>query len=198
MAEEIEIEMEEQDVPVGSIEAKDDFAVAPPGHSLTQDNSKWAWGKPPQDVDPEVVLEKAIRGLKNKKTQQEMQKLLFAGVSVETMVEGYILQGFHEGKFTPDVGLLIKAPLAIVIADMAERNSIPYRMFENNDAGQEGVMDDKTFFRMIKTNNPRMFEYIRESVNQAIRQGNEPLPEETEENFLNMNPPTEETEEEKI
>jgi len=197
MAEEMEMEIEEQDAPVGSIEAKDDFAVAPPGHSLTEDNSKWAWGKPPQDVDPEIVLEKAIKGLKNKKTQQEMQKLLFAGVSVETMVEGYIFQGFQEGKFTPDVGLLIKAPLAIVIADMAEQNSIPYRMFENNDAGQEGVMDDKTFFRMIKTNNPRMFEYIRESVNQSIREGNEPQPED-EENFLNMNPPTEETEEEEI
>lgn len=197
MAEEMEMEIEEQDAPVGSIEAKDDFAVAPPGHSLTEDNSKWAWGKPPQDVDPEIVLEKAIKGLKNKKTQQEMQKLLFAGVSVETMVEGYIFQGFQEGKFTPDVGLLIKAPLAIVIADMAEQNSIPYRMFENNDAGQEGVMDDKTFFRMIKTNNPRMFEYIRESVNQSIREGNEPQPED-EENFLNMNPPTEETKEEEI
>ena len=193
----MEMEIEEQDAPVGSIEAKDDFAVAPPGHSLTEDNSKWAWGKPPQDVDPEIVLEKAIKGLKNKKTQQEMQKLLFAGVSVETMVEGYIFQGFQEGKFTPDVGLLIKAPLAIVIADMAEQNSIPYRMFENNDAGQEGVMDDKTFFRMIKTNNPRMFEYIRESVNQSIREGNEPQPED-EENFLNMNPPTEETKEEEI
>ena len=46
--------------PVGSVEAKDDFAIAPPGHSLTQDNSKWAWGRPPQDVDPEIVLEKAI------------------------------------------------------------------------------------------------------------------------------------------
>jgi len=66
MAEEMEMEMEEQDAPVGSIEAKDDFAIAPPGHSLTQDNSKWAWGKPPQDVDPEIVLEKAIKGLKNK------------------------------------------------------------------------------------------------------------------------------------
>jgi len=197
MAEEMEMEIEEQDAPVGSIEAKDDFAVAPPGHSLTEDNSKWAWGKPPQDVDPEIVLEKAIKGLKNKKTQQEMQKLLFTGVSVETLVEGYILQGFQEGKFTPDVGLLIKAPLAIVIADMAEQNSIPYRMFENNDAGQEGVMDDKTFFRMIKTNNPRMFEYIRESVNQSIREGNEPRPE-AEENFLNMNPPTEEIKEEEI
>ena len=115
---------------VGSIEAKDDFAIAPVGHSLTLDNTKWAWGRPPQMVDPEIVLKEAIRKLNVKKTRQEMEKLLLTGVSVETMVEGYILQGFHEGMFTPDVGLLIKAPLAITIANMAEESSIPYRMFE--------------------------------------------------------------------
>ena len=51
----------------GSIEAKDDFAVAPPGHSLTIDNTQWAWGNPPSDVDPEIVLTKAINSLKKTK-----------------------------------------------------------------------------------------------------------------------------------
>ena len=88
--------MEEQmQIPVGSVEAKDDFAVAPPGHSLVDDNEKWAWGKPPQLVDPEQALEDAIEGLKKPKVQTEMQKLLFGGVSIEVMVEGYILQSFH-------------------------------------------------------------------------------------------------------
>ena len=174
----------------GTIEAKDQFAVAPPGHSLTIDNTRWAWGNPPQDVDPEIVLTKAINSLKRQKTYDEMLKLLIAGVSVETMVEGYILQGFHDGKFTPDVGLLIKAPLAIVIAGMAEKESIPYRMFENKTAGEEGTMDDETFFKMIKTNNPRMFEFIRENVNESIREGNRP----PEENFLNAQLETKEDE----
>ena len=31
---------------MGTVEAKDDFAVAPPGHSLTIDNTQWAWGNP--------------------------------------------------------------------------------------------------------------------------------------------------------
>tara|TARA_R110000823_G_scaffold190615_2_gene322198 strand:+ start:227 stop:877 length:651 start_codon:yes stop_codon:yes gene_type:complete len=178
--------MEEQmQIPVGSVEAKDDFAVAPPGHSLVDDNEKWAWGKPPQLVDPEQALEDAIEGLKKPKVQTEMQKLLFGGVSIEVMVEGYILQSFHEGKFTPDVGLLIKPPLTMYIANMAEEEGIPYRMFENQDAGEEGVMDDKSFFSMMKQNNPRMFEFIRENVNESIREGN--LPEEEEEsNFMNM------------
>ena len=174
----------------GSIEAKDEFAVAPPGHSLTQDNTRWAWGNPPSDVDPEIVLTKAINSLKKRKVRDEMTKLLLTGVSVETMVEGYILQGFHEGRFTPDVGLLIKPALATVIAGMAEEDKIPYRMFENRDAGDEGKMDDKTFFRMLKVNNPSMFSFIKENINETIREGNKP----PEENFLNAELTTEEEE----
>ena len=133
------IDEEQMEAPRGSIEAKDEFAVAPPGHSLTIDNTKWSWGSPPIDVDPEIVLDKAIKSLEKKKTRDEMLKLLMGGVSIETLVEGYILQGFHEGRFTPDVGLLIKAPLSVVMAHMAEQESIPYRMFENRDAGQENT-----------------------------------------------------------
>ena len=180
-------EMEMQ-APVGSVEAKDPFAVAPPGHSLTEDNSKWAWGKPPQITDPEQALEGAIASLQRPKIRDEMFKLLYTGVSVEVMVEGYILQAFHDGKFMPDVGLLIQPPLGMYIAHMAEEAGIPYRLFENEDAGTEGRMDDETFFSMMKDNNPRMFEFIRENVNESIREGNMPS-EPAEENFMTMDAP---------
>jgi len=183
----------EMEAPVGSIEAKDPFAVAPPGHSLTEDNSKWAWGKPPQIVDPEQALEVAIASLQRPKVRDEMFKLLYTGVSIEVMVEGYVLQAFHDGKFMPDVGLLIQPPLGMYIAHMAEEAGIPYRLFENEDAGTEGQMDDETFFSMMKDNNPRMFEFIRENVNESIREGNMPS-EPTEENFMTMEMPPEEVE----
>ena len=106
--------MNDQEPPArGSIQAKDPFAKAPPGYSLTRVNSQWNWGKPPLDVDPEVVLDKAIRSLNKPSVKEEMLKLMLGGVSIEVMIEGYILQGFHEGRFTPDVGLLIKPPLCI-------------------------------------------------------------------------------------
>ena len=183
----------ETEAPVGSIEAKDPFAVAPPGHSLTEDNSKWAWGKPPQIVDPEQALEVAIASLQKPKVRDEMFKLLYTGVSVEVMVEGYVLQAFHDGKFMPDVGMLIRPPLGMYIAHMAEEAGIPYRLFENDDADTEGQMSDETFFSMMKDNNPRMFEFIRENVNESIRQGNMPS-EPTEENFMTMEMPPEEVE----
>ena len=167
--------------PTGSVEAKDDFAPAPPGHSLTEDNSRWAWGKPQQVVDPEVALEQAINSIKQPKVQLEMVKLLMVGASVEMMVEGYLLQAFHEGRFGPDVGLLIKAPLAFYIASIAEEGNIPYRFFENDDALEKGTMDEETFLIMMKRNNPTMFNYVREEINKGIREGDAPLPE----NFLN-------------
>jgi hypothetical protein len=157
---------------VGTVEAKDDFAPAPPGHSLTEDNSKWAWGKPPQVVDPEIALEQAINAIKDEKTQLEMVKLLMVGASVEMLVEGYLLQAFQEGRFTPDIGLLIKAPLSFYIASVAEEGNIPYRFFENSDALEQDTMNDETFLQMMKQNNPKMFDYIRESVNEGIRKGN--------------------------
>ncbi len=178
------MEVKEQ---VGSVEAKDDFAPPPPGHSLTQDNSRWAWGKPQQVVDPEIALQEAINSIKQPKIQLEMVKLLLTGASIEMMVEGYILQAFHEGRFGPDVGLLIKAPLAFYIASIAEEANIPYRFFENDDALEKGTMDDETFLMMMKQNNPSMFNYIREEINKGIREGDTPKPE----NFLTTKKETE-------
>ena len=182
------MEMMEEKPREGSVQAKDPFAVAPPGHSLTEDNSKWAWGRPPQITDPEVALEGAIKALQKPKLRNEMFKLMYTGVAIEVIVEGYLLQAFHNGKFTPDVGLLIKPPLGLYVAHLAEEEGIPYRLFENENAGQEGVMDDKTFFTMMQQNNPRMFEFIRENVNESIREGNVPS-EPTEENFMTMDVP---------
>ena len=178
-------ETDEQILNRGTIANTDPFAYAPPGHSLTQDNSRWPWGKPPRDADPEVALSRALDGLEKPDVQEEMMKLLMVGVSVEVLVEGYLLQAFQEGKFSPDVAVLIKPVIGLMIADMAEDKGIPFRMFENDNATEQGKMDDETFFRMMKQNNPRMFDFVREKVNQQIREGNAPK-ELEENNFLEM------------
>ena len=160
----------------------EEFNTAPPGHSLTEDNSKWPWGRPPEMVDPDQAMDSLVDKLMDPRKKQEMFKLLMVGVSVEVIVEGMLFQAFRDGRFTPDVGLLIKGPLGIVIADMAEEDNIPYRLFENDNTLDEGDMDDKTFVQMMKDNNPQMFEYIRENLNAAIREGNAPK----EPSFMDM------------
>ena len=177
--------------PVGSVEAKDDFAMAPPGYGLTSDNQRWPWGQPPKDSDPSVVLDKAIAAVSETAAKREMFKLLTVGVSVEVIVEGYIFQGFSDGKFSPDVGLLIKGPLGIAIAGMADKEGIPYRLFENDDQLERNEMDDETFFRMMKKNNPTMFAYISEQINEGLREGYAPQ-EPEEENFMTIKKQTKE------
>mgnify|MGYP001158532507 FL=1 len=174
----------------GTIQNIDPFAAPPPGHSLTQDNSRWAWGQPPKNVDPEIALEEVVEKLTRPKIKQETLKLLMVGISVEVIVEGVIVQGFQEGAFSLDAGLLMKPALGVLIADMAEEEGIPYRLFEKDDPESEGTMDDETFFRMMKENNPNMFSYIQEAVNAGIRAGSTPQ-EPEERGFLT---PQEETE----
>ncbi len=163
----------------------DEFSASPPGHSLTDDNTKWPWGNPPQMVDPNKVLDSMIETMMRPRNKNEMLKLLMVGVSIEVLVEGMLFTGFRDGKFTPDVGLLLKGPLAIMISDIAEQENVPYRMFENDDTLEKNEMDDETFMRMMKQNNPRMFAQIRESLNATIRAGNRPKQPE-DDNFINM------------
>ena len=160
----------------------DQFSAPPAGHSLTEDNTKWPWGNPPEMVDPSQVLDTIIEKFEKPTQKQEFFKMLMIGVSIEAIIEGVIFQGFTEGMFTPDVGLLIKGPLAIILSDMAEEESIPYRLFENDDVFEQRQMPDKTFMTLMKDNNPRMFGFIRDSLNVAIREGSRTKPDE--DNFL--------------
>ena len=162
----------------------DRFSSAPPGYSLTLDNQQWPWGQPAKYSDPDEALDNAIEKLMKPRNKEEMFKLLMVGVSVEVLVEGIIFQSFQDGTFTPDVGLLMKPSLGLVIADMAEEANIPYRLFENDDAETEGIMDEDTFLRMMQENNPRMFSMIREQLNAAYRAGTASPAPEPERGFL--------------
>ena len=52
--------IEKLDTRKGSIESKDPLGSSIPGMSLTSENKKWAWGNPPLESDPKLVLEQAV------------------------------------------------------------------------------------------------------------------------------------------
>ena len=45
-------------------------------------------------------------------------------------------------------------------------------MFERDDIVERDRVDDESFFKLMKENNPKMFEVLRESVNETLRKGN--------------------------
>jgi hypothetical protein len=163
---------DKQDVSRGAIESRDPFAAAPPGISLTTDNQNWPWGNPPEEVDVDIILENATAKIDEDEIfREEMFKLLVAGISVEHMVEAWLMNGFETGKFSLDAGLLAKGPLAVYIAYTAEQNNVPYRMFEQEDPTAESRMDNIEYLRLLKANNPKMFSAMREELNKTIRDG---------------------------
>ena len=155
----------------GTVDAIDPFASAPPGYSLTKDNANYPWESPAEIADPEEALDDAIDFLESPRNQKEMFKLLTAGISIEVMVEGYVMEGFQTGKFSADTGTLIKTPLALYMANLAEENNIAYRFFERDNPIEEGGMSDRDFFELLKINNPRMFEKLKEDVAFQLREG---------------------------
>ena len=166
--------LDKQNIRKGAIENRDRFAAAPPGISLTSDNSKWPWGNPPEEVDPDTVLETATAKLDNDPMfKDEMMKLLLAGVSVEHIVETWLIDGFENGRFSLDAGLLAKGQVGVYIAYLADKERIPYRMFEKDHPTSGDRLDDVSYFELMRTNNPAMFSKIREGVNLVVRKGME-------------------------
>ena len=149
----------------------DMFAGAPAGLSLTEDNSKYPWGNPPRESDPDKALTIMLDRLDDPTTKENMSKLLLAGMSIEVLIESMIFKGFESGEFSLDTGLLIKGPLTMYMADIAEQNEVPYRLLEDEKALERGDIDDETILRVMKKNNPNMFEFLNEQINQVIRMG---------------------------
>ena len=77
----------------------------------------------------------------------------------------------------------MKPSLALYIAGIAEEEEMPYRMFESDKPLEEDEIGDVHVLKIMKKNNPRMFEFIKEKVNEEIRTGGQP--QQPEQNFLN-------------
>ena len=152
-------------------EELDMLALAPAGISLTQDNSKFPWGSPPKESDPDKLLTKSLDALEKPVNKENMLKLLLAGVSIESLIEGWVYAGFESGEYSLDTALLLKGPLAIVMANMAEEEGVPYRLFENDDELDQDEIPDENILRIMKRNNPNMYAVLNEEVNKVIRMG---------------------------
>ena len=70
-----------------------------------------------------------------------------------------------------DAGMLAKGPLGLYIAYVAEQEDVGYRMFERDDVINKDRVDDESFFKLMKDNNPMMFGALKEELNNTLRKG---------------------------
>lgn len=168
--------------------------AAPPGHSLTDPMGKWAWENPPQFADPNDAVDFVIDKMQRKGTQDDLLKMMAAGITIEEIVGQVAFKGFMQGMYTPDVAELIKPSVGIYLMKLATDNNIDYEITVPKTDEQE-QMDDATFFEIIQQRNPAMFEAMIETANEQERMGDADLQKymaeqrgegEPPQNFLQM------------
>jgi hypothetical protein len=140
---------------------------APPGHSLTGEPGKWAWEQPPRFSDPNDAIDFITDKLDERIPQEDMLKMMTAGITIEEIVNQISFKGFMQGQFNPDVAELIKPALAMFLMKLSIDNGFTPRLFIDEDPQPE-VSDDR-FFSIMKERNPELFNVMNEAINKGVR-----------------------------
>ena len=113
----------------GSVEALDVLNAAPPGHSLTDAPGEAAWERPAIYSKPEDALSFVIEKVQDSDAEENFLRLMISGTPIEAIINTIIFAGFSEGYWTPDVGEMMKLPLALHFIGLAVENNIPATAF---------------------------------------------------------------------
>lgn len=97
------------------------FDAPIPGQSLTDTPGNAPWEHPPQYTKPQEAAEKVWELLNKPKNVRQIIVMLHNGVPIEAIARTVLFGGFSQGKWSPDVALLIAKPVTYMIAGIAAR-----------------------------------------------------------------------------
>jgi len=100
------------------------FDAPVPGQSLTDTPRNYPWEHTPQYATVEDASMQVWEGLHKEETMEKVIVLLDAGLTVEEITKVIVFAGFVEGKFTPDVGLLLTPIVAKMIMAIGKNAGI--------------------------------------------------------------------------
>lgn len=98
------------------------------GESFTLPLRRMPYDRPPEIVDPEILLERVFYALGKEKSIRKTMALLKAGIPIDMIVAPLLSQLAGEGKTTPHVATLIAPAVTIMIARMAEAAGVDYKL----------------------------------------------------------------------
>ncbi len=118
------------------------FDRAIPGQSLTDNpEAPRPFEGPPKFTDRNKILEHYFEIFTEEETYEAMLDTLESGMSVMEIVQVFLMQGFQEGLFNPDMMLLVAEPLAYMVAALAERADVDFTIMGDED--EKPVTEDQ-------------------------------------------------------
>lgn len=118
-----------------------------PGQSLTSDPDNPApYEKPPEFTSVHAASEFIFEKLINEEVYPQMMGLLADDVPIMDIVRTTLFAGFTEGKWNPDLMLMLVEPVAYMLLALAERAEIDpviYRGEDEDENEEERVLGTK-------------------------------------------------------
>ena len=146
-----------------SLLKRDPFDSPTPGQSLTDTPGKWQWEQPPQIVDVEEAFEKIITSIEDPVVTETIGKLLYVGVSIETIVSSMMLKLFGEGIVNPDVAELLKLPTINLVLKIANDYGIEPKVF---NGFPKGPPESDELLEILKQTRPSEYVKVMEKANE--------------------------------
>ena len=115
------------------------FDAPTPGQSLTDIPKNYPWEHAPQFSTVEDASMKVWEALHNDDTMDKILVLLDAGLTIEEITKVIVFSGFVEGKFTPDVGLLLTPIIGDMILAIGKKAGI--KSIKINKAKEDTTQD---------------------------------------------------------
>lgn len=114
-----------------------------PGQSLTTDPENPApYEQAPEYTSIHEASEEIFSGLIDEQTYREVIGLLADDVPVMDIVQTLLFAGFKEGKWNPDLMLMLVEPVAYMLLALAERAGIDPKIYQGEE---EDEADERVF-----------------------------------------------------
>jgi len=157
-----------------------------PGQSLTNDpDPRYPWESPPEYTDYKQALNFIADQLLDKEVYVPLMKGIGAGVPITDITLQMLQAGFEQGKWNPDLLMMLIEPTVYTLMALAEKANIQYRI--NGDEEEDMDEDDEKDIQMMKQKN--LQELVNTKVSQESKVPSGVVPREILQQIDNMEMP---------
>lgn len=136
------------------------FDVPVPGQSLTDKPGNYPWEHPPQYTDTSEAADYVWDKITQPQFAEQVIGMLDAGIPIEAIGKIILFTGFAEGKWNPDIALIIAEPIMKMIAAIGIHGGVKKFRVSMSDLTNNKQMQSIT---QIK-NNKEQFEKIAKGI----------------------------------
>lgn len=115
-----------------------------PGQSLTNDPSQpYNWEKAPEFTNSKEAMLYVFENLTVPETTANILLSLSKGIGVIDIASVTLYTGFTEGKWNPDLMMLLMEPTMYMVMALAEKAELDFVMDSAEEIGEEEILGDK-------------------------------------------------------